>query len=308
MGWLTNAGWFFISAASVLYTAQLVMAIVSASNPNFIPTTWQTYLVYCAIALLALAINLPRVFKTVNYMLMATVFTLNGLAIWMLVALLVRATPKQHASTVFLEYVNESGWSNGTSFFLALLPAYACLAAFDNATHLTDEVENPTRTIPLIIMATFAMSFCTALPMIVVYEFCNVEPLSLLDSVGHQPLIQLMLNAFRSLPLTIATSSMVIYTFFVATAAAVITWSRLYWSFSREGALPFSKTMSTLISRDSLPVYALCWNTLLVIAIGAISIGSTTAVRVIFSFRPFFLRTSLLVVSTQVTYSSGRMF
>lgn len=278
MGWLTNAGWFFISSASVLYTAQLTMAIVSASDPDYAPETWQTYLVYCALSLMALAVNLPRVFKTVSWMLTATIFSLNGLAIWMFVALLVRATPKQSAHTVFIEYVNVSGWSDGFTFFLALLPAYACSAGFDNATHLTDEVENPTRTIPLVIIGTYVMSFCTALPMIVVYEFCNVDPLSMLEPVGGQPLVQLMLNAFRSLPLTIATTSVIIYIFFVAAAACLITWSRLYWSFSREGALPFSSTMSKLSSRDSLPVYALCWNTLLLIAIGAISIGSTTAV------------------------------
>lgn len=283
MGWLTNAGWFFITAASSLYTAQIMMAMICVAYPEYSPASWHTYLVYCALCLLALAINLPRVFKTVNYMLLATVFTLNGLAIWIFVALLVRANPKQSAHAVFLEYVNESGWSDGMTFFLALLPAYACLAAFDNATHLTDEVENPTRTIPLVIIGTYAMSFFTALPMIVVYEFCNVDPLSLLEPVGGQPIIQLMLNAFRSVPLTLATSSVIVYSFFVATAAALITWSRLYWSFSREGALPFSKTMARLTSRDSLPVYALCWNTALVIVIGAISIGSTTAVSYISS-------------------------
>lgn len=279
MGWLTNAGWFFISAASSLYTAQIIMAIVCAAHPSFTLKTWHTYLVYCGICLLALIMNLPRVFKIANYMLYATIFTLNGLAVWVLIALLVRATPKQSAHDVFFEFTNESGWSDGMAFFLALLPAYACLAAFDNATHLTDEVENPTRTIPLVIMCTYAMSFFTALPMILVYEFCNVDPLSLLASVGNQPIIQLLLNGFRSLPLTLITSSVIIYTFFISAVAALITWSRLYWSFSRQGALPFSRIMSKLTSRDSLPVYALLWNTVLVIAIGAISIGSTTAVR-----------------------------
>lgn len=279
MGWLTNAGWFFISAACVLYAAQLTMAIVGAANPDFVAASWQIYLVYCAYALLCLIINLPRAFKTVNYLLMAAIFTVNGTAIWVLVALLVRTHPNQSAHAVFIEFVNKSGWSsNGVVFFLALLPAYASLSAFDNATHLTDEVENPTKQIPQVIIGSFFMSYFTGLPMIVVYEFCNVDPQSLLDPVGGQPIIQLMLNAFRSLPLAIATAVVLIYCFFVAAASSLITWSRLYWSFSREGSLPFSRTMSKLTSRDSLPVYALCWNTVLLIGIGAISIGSTTAV------------------------------
>lgn len=279
MGWLTNAGWFFITAATVLYTAQLTMAIVGAASPGFIIAPWQTYLVYCAYALLSLSINLPRTFKIVNYMLRAVIFTLNGTAIWLLVALLVRAYPKQSAHAVFIEFVNQSGWSSdGLVFFLALLPAYAALAGLDNATHLTDELENPQKQVPQVIIGSFFMNFFTALPMIVVYQFCNVDPQSLLDPIGGQPMIQLMLNAFHSLPLTIATTAIVIYSFFVSSAASMITWSRLYWSFSREGSMPFSRTMSKLTSRDNLPIYAICWNTVLLIAIGAISIGSTTAV------------------------------
>ncbi|RMZ78915.1 hypothetical protein DV737_g3695, partial [Chaetothyriales sp. CBS 132003] len=302
MGWLTNAGWFFISAACPLYTAQLTIAVVSAANPQYIPMAWQTYLVYCAYTLLALAINLPRAFKTVNYLLLASIVTVNGTAIWMLVALLARATPKQSASAVFIDYVNLSGWADGTTFFLALLPAYACLAGLDNATHLTDEVENPKRTIPLVIMGTYAMSFFTALPMIVVYEFCNVNPLSLLVAVGGQPIIQLLVNAFSSLPLTIVTSVIIIYCFFVSSAASLITWSRLYWSFCREGALPFSTTMSKLTSKDSLPVYALCWNSLLIIAIGAISIGSTTAMNALLGAANICIITAILTAFGLVLY------
>lgn len=276
---MTNAGWFFITAACVLYTAQLTMALAVAANPGFVLASWQTYLVYCAYSLLSLAINLPRTFKVVNWLLHAVVFVVNGTAIWLLVALLVRAHPKQSAYVVFIDFVNESGWSsNGAVFFLALLPAYACLSGLDNATHLTDELENPTKQVPQVIIGSFIMNFFTGLPMIVVYEFCNVNPESLLESVGDQPMIQLMLNAFRSLPLTIITSIVVIYGFFVASASSLITWSRLYWSFSREGSLQFSQKMAKLTSRDNLPVYALCWNTVLLIAIGAISIGSSTAV------------------------------
>ncbi|KAL4894125.1 amino acid/polyamine transporter I [Aspergillus ambiguus] len=280
MGWLTNAGWFFISSACVLYAAQLTMAIVEVAHPDFTIETWQTYLVYCAYSVLCFSINLPRTFKIVHYLLTAVIFILNGTAIWLLVALLARAHPKQNAHAVFIEFVNESGWSSdGAVFFLALLPAYACLAGLDNATHLADEMENPKKQIPQVIMGSFAMNYFTALPMIVVYEFCNVEPESMLDPVGGQPMIQLMVNAFRSLPLTIVTTAVIIYGFFVASASSLITWARLTWSFSRDGSLPFSRMMAKLTSRDSLPVNALSINTVVLIALGAISIGSSTAMN-----------------------------
>lgn len=286
MGWLTNAGWFFVSSACLLYTAQFIMAIIEATNPDFKTTSWQIYLVYCALGLLSLAINLPRIFKTMKYLLMAALFIINGTTIWYLIIFLVRAQPKQSARAVFIDFLNVSGWSDGTVFFVALLPAFGCLSGLDNATHLTAEVMNPKKKIPQVIIGTFMMNFCTALPMIVVYEFCNVDPESMLDPVGGQSMIQLMLNAFRSIPLTIFSTFLIIYGFFVASASSLITWSRLYWSFSRDGALPFSRKMSQLTSRDSLPVNALCWNTILLLAIGAVSIGSSTAVSPAFPSYP----------------------
>lgn len=280
MGWLTNAGWFFISAASCLYPAQITMGLIETAHPDFVATPWQTYLVYMAFALLFLTINLPKIFKTVNWLLKAVVFAVNGTAVYLFIGLLVRAKPKQSAHFVFVEFSNHSGWSsNGAVFFLALLPAISCLSAFDNVTHLTDELENPKKQVPQVLLGSFLMSYLTALPMIIVYQFCNVDPESLLEPAGGQPIIQLMQNAFRSFPMSAVGASLILFCFFVAGASALISWSRLYWSFSREGALPLSGTMSKLSSHDALPINALCWNTFLVLAIGTISIGSTTAMN-----------------------------
>ncbi|KAB8211099.1 hypothetical protein BDV34DRAFT_209264 [Aspergillus parasiticus] len=256
----------------------LTMAIAGAASPGFIIASWQTYLVYWAYALLSLSINLPRTLEIVNYMLRAVIFTLNGRAIWLLVALLVRAYPKQSAHAVFIEFVNQSGWSSdGLVFFLALLPAYAAFAGLDNATHLTDELENP-------------------------------QKQSLLDPIGGQTMIQLMLNAFHSLPLTLATTAIMIYSFFVSSAASMITWSRLYWSFSREGSMPFSRTMSKLTSRDNLPIYAICRNTVLLIAIGAISIGSTTAMNALLGAANICIITAMVTAFALPLYKGRKTF
>lgn len=277
MGWLTNAGWLFINSATVLYTAQLTMSLVEAMHPDFAAKAWQTYLLYAGFALVFLALNMPRLFKALNWMLIGVCFAINFTALYLLIGLLVRVRTKQSAQFVFLDYVNESGWSDDTVFFVGLLPSYACLAAFDNATHLTDEMENPSKQVPLVITGSFVMSFVTGLTMILVYEFCNIDPASLLEPLGGQPLMQLMVNGFRSSGMATFGMVMVILCICVAGLASLISWSRLYWAFSREGLLPFSRTMSKLSSRDSLPLNALFFNTLLTLLIGLISIGSYTA-------------------------------
>lgn len=115
--------------------------------------------------------------------------------------------------------------------------------------------------------------------MIIVYEFCNVDPASLLEPVGGQPIVQLILNATGSLPLTIVATAMIITCFFIAGCSYWISWSRLYWSFSSEGALPFGKHMSKLSGPQSLPMNALFLVTAVTIALGSIQLGSTIAMN-----------------------------
>lgn len=279
MGWLTNAGWFFINSACVLYPAQLTISLVEATHPDFVSQSWQTYLIYVGFALVFLTLNMPVLFRALNWTLAVACIAINLTALYLLIGLLVRVKTKMPAQFVFIDYVNQSGWTDGMVFFVALLPAYACLAGFDNATHLTDEMENPRKQVPQVIIGSFLMSFVTGVTMILVYEFCNIDPTSLLTPLGGQPLMQLMVNGFRSNGMAILGMVLIILCICAAGLASLISWSRLYWSFSCEGLLPFSGTMSKLSSRDSLPLNALFFNTLLTLLIGLISIGSYTAMN-----------------------------
>lgn len=283
MGWLLNCAWFCITSASCLYPAQLTLALVQANHPDFNPASYHVYLLYIFFALVFLILNLPIALKSLAYILSAAVFLFNGSAIYILIILLARATPKQSANVVFVEFVNETGWSSdGWVFFIGLLPAVAILGVFDSATHLTNELENPSKQVPVVLLGSLGLSITVGVPMILVYQFCNTDPASMLEPVGGQPLVQLLLNATSSLALTNVGISLVILCFCLAGTSALVSWSRLYWSFSREGALPFSGRMSKLTSQDGVPLNALLWNTLLCLALGTVSIGSTTAMNALF--------------------------
>ncbi|KAF2745052.1 hypothetical protein M011DRAFT_406976 [Sporormia fimetaria CBS 119925] len=227
-----------------------------------------------------LAINLPTLFKSVSWLLKFAIFAVNGTAIFYVVSLLARATPKQSAYDVFVKFVNETGWSsNGAVFLLGLLPGCATLGAFDNVIHLADEMEAPARQLPQVIVGSFLLSFAVGIPMIMVYEFCNVDPESLLKPYGGQPIVQLLFNAHRMVPLSTLAVTLLIFCFFIAAAATLISVSRLYRSFSCQGLLPFHKTMSKLSSRDELPLNALLFVTFIVLVLGTIELGSKLAMH-----------------------------
>ncbi|KAJ5110284.1 hypothetical protein N7532_002929 [Penicillium argentinense] len=140
---------------------------------------------------------------------------------------------------VFVDFVNETGWSsNGWVFFIGFLPALAVQGLFDSATHLTDELENPTKQVPIVLLSSPTISILVGIPIILAYQFCNIDPYSMLEPVGGEPLVQLLLNATSSLVLTNIGISLVIVCFAIAGTSALVSWSRHYWSFSREGACP----------------------------------------------------------------------
>ncbi|KFY92623.1 hypothetical protein V500_04120 [Pseudogymnoascus sp. VKM F-4518 (FW-2643)] len=280
MGWLTNCAWMCVCAASCLYPAQLLAALIQVAHPDVVIEPWHTYLLYLAVALMGLVTNLPKAFHCVEYLMSASVILINGTAIFLFVSLLVLAKPKASAETVFVDVVNESGWSsNGVVFFLSLIPGLAALGGLDNAVHLTDELAEPRKQVPRIIIGSFLMSFFTGVPIIICYQFSNVDPMALLDPVARQPFVQLLLSGYGSIALTVAGITLVLICILAAYSACIISWSRLYWSFSQNGTLPLSSFTSRLSSTDDLPLYSLVWCTVILAAIGAISIGSLTAMN-----------------------------
>lgn len=244
VGWLTCAGWFFGTAGSLLITSELIWALVQVCHSTFIVLPWHYYLGFVASALLGLAVNIP-LFKWYPHLLSSLVVLVNAGGLFILIALLVRAHPKQSASYVFVDIVNATGWSsNGVVFFLGLLPGITAVTGFDTAAHMTDEVPDPTRQVPQVMLGGAVLCGLSGIPMILAYMFCIVNPENLLTPVGGQPVIQLMLDSFDSFALTVI-GTLIFTLVFASTCASVMTvFTRSWWSFAREGGVPFSKFMA----------------------------------------------------------------
>jgi choline transport protein len=280
-GWLASASYFFWTAASCLITSQLIWSLVVVCNTTFVVQPWHYYLVYVCAAIVAFLINVP-LFQVYPIFLKGLVVYINAGAIFILVALLARAHPKQTATFVFADFVNETGWSsNGVVFFLGLLPGTTAVNGFDSAAHMADEMTDPKRQVPQVMLGSALLSAISGLIMILVYEFCNTQPDNLLAPIGGQPISQLLLDCFDSKALTIIGILIFAICLLAASTTLLTTFSRIWWSFAKEGGVPFSESMSTISPSLNLPVVAICFCTLLVLLIGIIEIGSTLALNAI---------------------------
>lgn len=128
-------------------------------------------------------------------------------------------------------------------------------------------------------MGAAVLSAVAAFIMAIVDSFCTVNTVNLLTPYGRQPIIQLVFDGLRSPSLATVACILIIISIYFACVAAFTSWNRLYWSFAREGGLPFPRTMSKLCSKDAIPVNSLVVNLVLTLGLGSIQLGSPTALN-----------------------------
>ncbi|KAE8411487.1 hypothetical protein BDV36DRAFT_288688 [Aspergillus pseudocaelatus] len=263
LGWLTNGAWLLIYTTTVLYTSELVMAVVEASIPQYASHSepWHHFLVYVGVCVNALVVNLPKCRKIMDWSLSASLVFVNGSALFILIALLVRANPKQSAAAVFVNIANDSGWgSTAVVFFLNVIPGLAGLGTCDATTHMAEELKLPTRDMPRVMVGSALLNYLVAIPTMIIYLFYIVNPQAMLSPVGGQPLIQLLSDGYASRALTAIAGALIVVSFT----------NRLLGS--------LGKLESVVLG---VPVNALILGTVLTIVIGAIQLGSTTALNAV---------------------------
>ena len=281
VGVFTCAAWFFWTVGTYLLTADLVFGTVTAFMPEFAATLWQVYLLYLGVAAWALLINIP-LFKIFPLMLKGWVVVVNIATVFLFVALLARAHPKASAASVFTDFVNETGWSsNGVVFFLGLLPGITAVNGFDSAAHVAEEMPDPARQIPQVMVWYALMSGIPGIPMVMVYLFCIVDATAMLTPIGGQPMFQLMHDAFQSKALLMIGCLIYLGVFYVASASILTTFSRVIWSFAGEKGLPASTLLVTVNEEFSLPVNAVVFATTATALFGLLELGPSTVLNAI---------------------------
>lgn len=216
-------------------------------------------------------------------LLRAVVFFLLASTIYITVALLARTNPKASAATVFLDVVNETGWSsNGYIFMLCLLPGSTAVSGFDCATHLTEELPRPDRQVPQIMLATAALSALTGFMMVLVYLFCTTNPEALLHPVGGQPIFQVFYDSFNSKALLITALSIFCIEYTIACISLITTSSRVLWTFAKHGGTPFGRFLGNVTRQDRIPRNAIVATTFMSTTLSAIVFGPTSVLNAMY--------------------------
>lgn len=146
---------------------------------------------------------------------------------------------------------------------------------------MTDEIAQPERNIPLVMVISNTLSGVMAFFAAVVYMFCVVNIDNLSNPIGGEPIVQLMYDSFQSRGLTTVGVICLILTFVGSSYMYYTSTSRLIWSFAQSDGLPFSGYLGQVSSKLKSPVNALTLLTVLCIIIGTLIMGSDSALNAV---------------------------
>ena len=246
-------------------------------HPDYVIQNWHQYLMYVAIVWLAAGVNIfgsqliPLYNKCVRkssprrlpeeqafanahevYLMMISLFAT-------FVTILACARGRyQSASWVFTDTTNSTGWSsNGFAFVLAVMNGVFSFLGIDCGAHLAEEIPNPGKNVPRVIMWPILIDFITAWPFAIA---CCAAITSVADVLSGEvtgfPLLTIYYQATGSKAGATVLLALFTICFFGCVTACFTTCSRTLWAVSRDGALPYSQYWQQVSKRFQMPVKA----------------------------------------------------
>ncbi|KAF8970649.1 amino acid transporter [Flammula alnicola] len=278
-GWLTMVGVWTISLSVTFGTAQLLVAGVGIFHPQWIPTAWQTYLVFMGVSITSTLIGIFMNSLLPMIDIICACWTALGVVV-MLVCLSAKAAAGRRSAAFALGHFDPSfsGWTPGWSFFIGLLPPAYTYAAIGMVASMAEEVHSPSVQLPLALSWSIPISFVVGLIFLLPILFTLPDIATLLSVPGGQPigvLFELIMGSKGG------GFGMWLVVFGIGMFCAIsicCAASRATWSFARDKAIPLHNVWAQVNhSLGDVPVNANILVLVIQLLLGLIFLGSTAA-------------------------------
>ncbi|EXL47806.1 hypothetical protein FOCG_10328 [Fusarium oxysporum f. sp. radicis-lycopersici 26381] len=267
VGWVVLIGEITTAAGCSMNSAQITAAIIELHYPDFHPESWNIYLLYVAMTVFSLVFCFSQKHLPVIAVI-GCIITVGGGIAWG--ASFLALSPKQTASFVFTQFMNNSGyhssiWVGIMSFYT---PIYA-LYGTDGILHIAEEMQDAPKTAPRAMVYSMILSGITSLIGALIMAFCagDWQAYMEFDSAGGSALIVLVIVLLN----------------FLVTVSVNTASSRLVWGMACDRALPFSNVFANINQTAQTPLNALMLNIVAELAFGLVLFGSDYAFEILAS-------------------------
>ncbi|OGM41093.1 putative amino acid permease [Aspergillus bombycis] len=294
-GWICVLGWHTGIAGCSYTVANMMVGVIAINYPDsYTYQPWHVTLLVIAVALVALLFNTLLAQKLPlieGIILVIHCFGFFGILIplWVL-------SPRPAASEVFGSIEDRGGWgSNGLSCLVGLVgPIYALIGP-DSAVHMSEEIRDASRVLPLGMIWTLILNGSTGLVMIITFAFCIGDIDEVMASQTGFAFIQVFLNSTGSVKAATGMTVVIMAMQFCAAISNVATTSRQVYAFARDKGLPFSDFFAQVNPTFTVPLNALCVSLVIVSGLACINIGSSVAFNAIMSLGVAALLSSYII-------------
>jgi choline transport protein len=190
--WISTLGWWLGAASVSNFVASMILDLAVLWYPSYVIQHWHQYLIYVGLVVVAMAFNIfcSRFIPIMNKL----IFILSALTLSATTISLFVIARDHHASAkfIFSDTTNSSGWSSGGwSFMLATGNAVFSYLGSDCGAHMCEEIPNPGKNVPKVILVPLAMGLLTAFPFAVSLMYSITSLPDVLSTPTGLPLLEI---------------------------------------------------------------------------------------------------------------------
>ena len=250
LGWLCVLGWQAGTGSACFLAGTEIQGLLVLNRPDYVYQRWHgtlltiAVIVFCGFFNTFLAKRLPLVEGLVLILHILGFFAIM-IPLWVF-------APHSEASAVFTQFNNGGGWgSTGLACLVGILAPVVSLLGSDAATHMSEELQNASKTLPRAMISTVAFNGALGFVMLITFCFCLGDIDSVLLTPTGYPFIQVFYNATLSKGGATAMTSIMIALAAFGGMTNMATASRQLFAFARDQGVPFSGFFSSVsVSRQ----------------------------------------------------------
>lgn len=276
-GWLGTVGNWTVTASITFGGSQLILAAATLFNEEYVPTPWQTCIVYWVSLALSLLINLyfNRHLDKLNTVCL---YWTAGSVIIIIVTLLAMADTRNSGAYAFGHFdASFSGWPSAWAWFVGLLQGAYTLTGYGMVAALCEEVKEPERAVPRAMVLSVVAAAITGVVYLLPINFVlrDIEDLLGVASLQPMPLLYKLVTGSPSAAAGLLFLILGIWAF--AAIGSLTAASRCTWAFSRDGGIPGSQWWKVVNHKHQVPLNSLILSTVVCALLGLIYLGNAAA-------------------------------
>jgi amino acid transporter len=262
----------------------MILAAVSISNPDYVPTDWQTFLLTTFIMIIHAGISSMPTKRVAQFNSWGSTFNFLALiAVLIAIPAGTSNSPKFTPSKkVWGDITNQTDFPDGVAVLMTFVGVIWTMSGYDSPFHLSEECSNASVASPRAIVLTSGVGGLMGwfLQLVVAYTVLDIE--AVIDSDLGQPWASYLLQVMPQ-KAALGILGLTIICGFSMGQGCMVAASRVTYAYARDDCFPFSNIWKKVNTRTQTPVNAVILNAVLGILMCLLILAGSVAIGALFS-------------------------